>query len=75
MLLLNGDGTVRSHQKISDTEGGFEFKKGILTIESDTAVLIVTATDAAGNVSECMVDLCSTDDVDGAGRANVTGLR
>ena len=24
VLFLNSDGTVKSHQKISDTEGGFE---------------------------------------------------
>jgi hypothetical protein len=40
---------------------GFSIVGGVIVIHSDSAVLIVTATDAAGHVGTCMLDLCAED--------------
>lgn len=47
-----------------DVDCEFEFDDGVLEIESDMAVLIVTATDPAGNVTVCELDLCAVPDDD-----------
>lgn len=45
-----------------DDDCEFEFEDGVLRIKASTAVLIVTATDAAGNVATCEQSLVSDGD-------------
>ncbi|MFQ5474172.1 MAG: hypothetical protein ACE5FA_14980, partial [Dehalococcoidia bacterium] len=41
-----------------------DFEEGIFEIESDSATLMVTATDECGNEATCTVELCIPDDGD-----------
>ncbi len=47
------------------TDCGFEIVDGVLKIRSDTAILIVTATDDLGNSATCELDLCAVCPPDG----------
>lgn len=48
-----------------DDDCEVETEDGVLKIQSETATLIVTATDGAGNTEECTQDLCPADEDEG----------
>jgi len=65
ILFLNTDGTVKSHQKISDTEGGFT---GILGFEDHFGISVASLGDHDGDgVSDLAVGAFGDDD-GGSGR-------
>ncbi len=68
VLLLNGDGTVKAHQKISDTQGGFT---GVLHIVDHFGAAICALPDLDGDGVNDLAAGATGDDDGGPGRGAV----